>query len=212
MHTIYHVSTRIKVTTLPFTNEDWAVVYSKFRCVHLQDTNHHWSTTQLQHTSHRRSTIQLQLPEYNSAAGYTPSSECNSAPGYTLSPEYNSAPGYTPSTYNSVSAWPNSYSMGSQVTPPPFPPTLQSCKQMSSTPPTHTPSPVGAGLNMGVTGVPSSTCVDLTVSGPSQNTAPPPSLPYHRSPEQFESVWKICTKAIEQACGRHRRELEQRGH
>ena len=33
MHTIHHVSTRIKVTTLPFTNEDWAVVYSKFRCV-----------------------------------------------------------------------------------------------------------------------------------------------------------------------------------
>jgi len=35
---------------------------------------------------------------------------------------------------------------------------------------------------------------------------------YHSSPEQFESVWKRCTTSIEQACGRHRREMEKRGN
>ena len=34
---------------------------------------------------------------------------------------------------------------------------------------------------------------------------------YHNSPEQFEPTWKKCTTAIEQACGRLRREKQKRG-
>ena len=35
---------------------------------------------------------------------------------------------------------------------------------------------------------------------------------FHPSPEQFEPVWKKCTTAIEQACGRLRRERQKRGN
>ena len=82
-------------------------------------------------------------------------------------------------TCNTASAWPTHYAMGYQMPPPPFPAMLQSYDQMASLPPpTHMPSSVGIGSNIGVPGVPSPVGKSSTmgVSGVSPSATPPSSL------------------------------------
>ena len=76
---------------------------------------------------------------------------------------------------NTEAGWPN-YAMGYQMTPPPFPPMLQSNNQIAPTPPTYMPSSWGTGSNMRVPNVPIPISTSSTTTVGKSISVTPPSV------------------------------------